>query len=141
MGYIDKVERVQRRATRIIPKLRDLPYEERLKKLNLYSLAYRRRRGDMIQVYKIYEGIDRIDKDKFFTSPTLASTRGHASKMHKERCRLKVRENVFGQRIVNAWNSLPDMVVQSGSLNQFKARLDRHWVGERFSQARDLKVK
>ena len=47
------VENVQCRATKMIPELRDLSYEERLKALNLPTLAYRRTRGDMIETYKI----------------------------------------------------------------------------------------
>jgi len=46
------VERVQRRASKMIPSLRDRPYEERLLSLKLPTLYYRRRRGDMIQVYR-----------------------------------------------------------------------------------------
>ena len=45
-----EIEKVQRRATKLIPTLKDLPYEERLRCLRLPSLNYRRRRGDMIQV-------------------------------------------------------------------------------------------
>ena len=45
-------EAVQRRATMLVPKIRNKEYLERLEKLKLPSLAYRRRRGDMIEVYK-----------------------------------------------------------------------------------------
>ena len=61
-----KVERVQRRATKLIDHLRDLPYEDRLKELKLPSLYYRRRRGDMIQVFKIMKGFNRVPKEQFF---------------------------------------------------------------------------
>ena len=47
------VERVQRRATRLVPELRSLPYEERLRKLNLPSLKNRRRRGDMVTMFNV----------------------------------------------------------------------------------------
>ena len=49
----DKVERVQRRATRLVPGLSSLTYDQRLEVLKLHSLFYRRRRGDMITVYKL----------------------------------------------------------------------------------------
>ena len=52
----EQLENVQRRATKYIPGFYDLTYPERLKKLKLPTLAYRRTRGDMIQVYKMLNG-------------------------------------------------------------------------------------
>jgi len=62
---IDKleIEKIQRRATKFVPHLKDLPYEERLQALGLPSLQFRRRRGDMIQVFKIMRGLDRLDPE------------------------------------------------------------------------------
>ena len=48
-----KIEKVQHRATKLLPAIRDKPYEERLSILQLPSLTHRRRRGDMILLYKI----------------------------------------------------------------------------------------
>ncbi len=59
--HIEKLEKVQRAATRWVPSLRDLSYEERLKKLQLPTLTERRERGDMIMMYKCVEGIEKID--------------------------------------------------------------------------------
>ena len=56
IGY-SGIENVQRRATKLIPILSGLSYEERLKKLKLPTLKYRRLRGDMIEVFKILMGI------------------------------------------------------------------------------------
>ena len=52
------VEQVQKRATRMIPDLHGLPYAERVGRLRLPTLHYRRRIGDMIQVYKIVQGLE-----------------------------------------------------------------------------------
>ncbi|KAI8489231.1 hypothetical protein Bbelb_329700 [Branchiostoma belcheri] len=61
-----KVEAVQRRATKLVSGLRELPYSERPKRLRLPSLGYRRRRGDMIQVFKFLTGQERVQADNFF---------------------------------------------------------------------------
>ena len=49
-----EIEKVQRRATKIVPGMNNLSYEERLIKLKLSSLNYRRMRGDLIQKYSNY---------------------------------------------------------------------------------------
>ena len=59
--HIDKIEQVQKRATKQIPEMKNLNYEERLRKLKLPTLGYRRVRGDMIEMYKIIKG--KYDKD------------------------------------------------------------------------------
>ncbi len=132
MMDVKEVEKVQRRVTKMVPIYKDLPYEERLKVLKMPSLQYRRKRGDMIQVFKIVRRIDRLDPADFFEFPPYPATRGHRAKIYKQRCRLKVRENAFSQRVVNDWNSLSDEIVSAETVNQFKARLDRYWVGERY---------
>ena len=48
---IGSLEAVQRRMTKIIQGLRNLPYKDRLKRLNLHSLE-RKARGDIIEVFK-----------------------------------------------------------------------------------------
>ena len=47
------IEKIQRRATKLIPELRDLTYQERLYMLSLPSLFYRRQRGEMIFLYQL----------------------------------------------------------------------------------------
>jgi hypothetical protein len=53
VGDIEKIENVQRRATKQVPTLKNMEYNERLKKLKMPTLKYRRMRGDMIEVFKI----------------------------------------------------------------------------------------
>ena len=65
---IDAIERVQRRATRSIPGLGRLSYKERLKETGLYSLERRRLRGDMIEMFKIMKGIDKISVDELYST-------------------------------------------------------------------------
>ncbi len=68
------VERVQRRATKLVLELKERTYEERLRWLHLPSLYYRRRRCDMIEMFKIMTGIELIDPDKFFKRPSSNAT-------------------------------------------------------------------
>ena len=63
----DMPERVQRRATKIIPKLRNISYEMRLKECGLTTLETRRLRGDQIEVFNILNGYENIDRNICFT--------------------------------------------------------------------------
>ena len=54
---VEQLEKVQRRATKLVTSLRDMSYQQRLQALDLPSLVYRRYRGDMIEVYKFIHGI------------------------------------------------------------------------------------
>ena len=122
----DHLEKAQRRATKIVPEIKDLPYQERLRKLKLPSLAFRRKRGDMIQVYKIMHNLEDIPEGAFFTRSE-GTTRGNSLKLFKTRCRTKLRQNSFTVRVINDWNGLPESIVTAPTLNSFKSRIDRHW--------------
>ena len=81
----------------------------------------------MIETYKI---ITRIyDKE---ASPVLklnlsTITRGSRYKLDTHRTKYDLRKYFFTNRIVNVWNSLPDTVVMSETVKQFKNRLDTFW--------------
>ena len=121
------VERVQRRATRMVDSIRHYPYPVRLRLLRLPSIYYRRRRGDMIHVYQLlHRGVD-IDANEFFTLNNGGSTRGHSLKLCKPRANCRVRQKAFAVRIVNNWNGLPANIANSLPVNIFKNRLDAHW--------------
>ena len=122
------VERVQRRATRLIPSLRDLSYENRMRKLKLPSLMYRRKRGDILYMYKLVHGHLGIAKEDLFQDPPLIATRGHRFKVAKPRAISRMRRNHFAVRVVTDWNSLPHDVVEAPSLNACKNRLDKYWA-------------
>ena len=103
---IDTLERIQRRATKMIPELRDLSYEERLKECGLTTLETRRLRGDQIEVFKILNGYENIDRNMFFSLKKDSRTRGHEVKLVKDQCRLDIRKHSFSQRTINEWNKL-----------------------------------
>ena len=127
---IDAIENVQRRATKLIPSLKGLTYTERLKKLKLPTLKYRRLRGDMIEVFKIVSGVyDRGVTEGFLKFSSITHTRGHSRKLLKEFCRLNIRKFSFVCRVVDIWNSLPESVVSATTVFQFEKALDRFWAG------------
>ena len=124
------IESVQRRATRMVSGLAGMSYSERLIRLGFPSLEYRRERADVIQVYKIMNGLDKVDRQKLFPLANERSQqlRGNIHKIMKTRSRTELRRSVFSQRVVDSWNSLPDDVVTAPSLNAFKSRLNKHWA-------------
>ena len=79
----EKIERVQRRATKQVKGMENKAYSERLEELKLPSLEYRRKRADVIQTYKIMNNIDRIDGKKFFKPCKEVRTRGHSKRVEK----------------------------------------------------------
>ena len=132
--HVRMIENEQRRATRILSTLRHLSYSERLQELNLPTLLYRRRRTDLIQVFKIIKGIDDIPIEDFFQISE-STTRGHSHKIFKPRSQKSIRQNSFSVRIVEDWNSLPEEVVSVKTFLQFKTRLDKMWIHKRFDDS------
>ena len=125
---IQTLEKIQRSATKLVPSLKKLSYEDRLKKLDITSLEKRRTRGDLIETYKILTDKEKIDSDQFFKlSDTGYDLRGHSMKLTVKRSRLDTRKYFFSNRIVNYWNELPQAIVDAPSVNTFKNRLDKYW--------------
>src|SRR6218665_1751887 len=83
----DVLEKVQRRATRMIRGYRTLTYEERLERCGLTTLEKRRRRGDLIETYKLMTNKDAIPFSRFLLLANRSGLRGHMC------CRYKIFEN------------------------------------------------
>ena len=126
------IEKIQRRATKFVPSLRDLSYQDRLKKLSLPSLSYRFLRGDLIEVYKICNRYyDNIPPEEIITFKN-NNLRGHEFKLTEERFRRDVGRWAFSNRIVSEWNALPTDTVNSDSVNAFKNKIDNHYSDKAF---------
>ncbi len=119
------IEGVQRRATKMIPELRNMSYQERLAATGLPSMYFRRDRGDMIETYKYVHKIYRSKPLVHIRTPS--TLRGHSLKLTKHHSSKTVRHHFFAERVINNWNALPEAVVTAPSLNSFKNRLDIHW--------------
>ena len=129
---INRLESIQRRATKMCHELRNLEYDERLKVLNLTRLSDRRKRGDAIQAFKFHKGFNKISwyhPNKAPTSIELpgpaGSTRTYNHRLYEQFTRCKARENFFSNRIVELWNKLPPKIVDSATVNGFKNRYDK----------------
>ena len=122
------IENVQKMATKQIPGMKNVSYEEHLRKLELPTLSYRWLRGDMIEVYKIIQGhydpeastIIKLMND----TEQIFSTRTNSKKVVYNRANTNIRQNSFSIRIARYWNKLPE------NINSFKNRLDKHWKDE-----------
>jgi len=113
----------------MIPGLSHLSYEERLKRMDLPSLSYRRLRGDAVETFKHLHGFYLVDSTKLLPLAQPAegvSTRGHELKLQKRACRTSIRANVLGLRIVKFWNLLPEHLVMTSSVNCFKGHFDQY---------------
>ena len=120
------LERVQKRATKMVPKLKKLSYENRLKAMDLPSLAYRRKRGDLIEAYKYTHGYYSVNEG-LLERETDKRTRGHQYKLKKKGFNTNLRKNFFSVRVINDWNKLPSSIVDATTMDSFKSRLDHHF--------------
>jgi hypothetical protein len=134
MKYIEKIESVQKRVTKQFPGMKNLSYPERLKKLGLLTLTYRRIRGDMIEVYKIIKGCYDREASSFLKlmneTGLRFSSRINSNKIVHQHVKSNKRKYAFTLRVSRIWNKLPDTVVNAPTLNTFKNRLDRYWKNQ-----------
>ena len=129
-GDIQLLEKVQMRAVRMISGLQGTTYEERLAELGLRTLADRRNRIDMVQTFKILNGHDNVNFEKWFriVGHNVARITRNSS-YHKNiistRSNTEIRRNFFTNRVAANWNALPEAVKESQTVQIFKARLEK----------------
>ena len=136
---IDLLESVQKRAIRNVCGLKGT-YDEKLTQLGLTPLVERRVRGDMLQTYKIMNGVDDVDHRTWFNpasdrtdQPTRSTSRitdeGHVTSTKNisvPQARLELRKQFFSHRVTHNWNSLPHYIQTASTINQFKLHYDKY---------------
>ena len=125
---IDVLEKVQKRAVKLVTGLQAKTYEEKLSEIGISALLERRVKNDMVQTYKIINGIDRIDYKIRFnlvgqTPHMQTRNTAYEKSIAAYRSRTDIRKNFFSSRVVRAWNALPTEVKEARNLSIFKQRL------------------
>ena len=84
------------------------------------------RPGNQIEVFKIVNGYEEIDRNMFFKLKEGSRTRGHKAALVKEQCRFDTRK--YSQRVINEWNKLSNYFINASSVNMFKNRIDIYLI-------------
>ena len=132
--YQEMIEKVQRRATKLLPELKNLPYEDRLRVLKLPTLKYRRLRNDLLHIYKLTHNMVEMDQrthcqkctysTQMLQKPLRAANRGHEHK-YQINHHPGIRNRFITSRSLSYWNSLTNTTVTSPTLNAFKNNLEK----------------
>ena len=104
-----------------------MAYSERLKACKLPTLHYRHIRGDMIEMFKILSGKYDIAVAPRINREYNSITRGNDLRLQKHRTKYDLRKYFFTNRALDVWNSLPNHVILSNTVNTFKSKLDKFW--------------
>jgi ribonuclease P/MRP protein subunit RPP40 len=128
--HVNMIENVQKRATKLVDGLSDLDYPERLKKLDLPTLIYRRARGDMIELWKHFHTYDKASLSNRL-QPHNRESRIHDYQLVWNKPKDGIRglqANSFYFRTIKTWNNLPKDVVNAKDIDNFKRLLDVAWT-------------
>ena len=127
------LEKVQRRATKLLPCIKNQSYVDRLKYLNLTTLKYRRLRGDLIIIFNIINetGYPASCKRLIELSET-NFTRNNYLKLKKNYITSAVRSHFLTNRVTNTWNNLSISCKKAKNTNQFKNLIDNELSYLRF---------
>lgn len=127
---IEALERTLKRASKIPRELRSLPYEDRLRALQLDSLAERRSQQDLTETFRILKGFYNVPGiDEIFLRANTHHLRGHPLKLNLGRISKQYRKHYLTNRVVRAWNALPAACIASDTIASFKASVLRHLHG------------
>jgi Reverse transcriptase (RNA-dependent DNA polymerase)/Endonuclease-reverse transcriptase len=141
---VQVLEKVQKRAVRMINGLNADTYEGKLRELGIQSLADRRKEADMVLTYKVLHEKCSVNRDLW---PKLINEHGrnapHLTRSATDELRLRQplarndrRKNFFTVRACEEWNKLPPNVKKAKSIGQFK-KLYKIFAASNPSEAMD----
>ena len=120
VGMVQDIERVQRRFTKLLRGLRLLSYEDCLTYLHLDKLEDRRRRTDLITVFKVLHALPAIDATSIGVQLFTAPTRSRELGLIVHRAINNTVGKTFSFRMSTKWNSLSMAAKSSSTLRTFK---------------------
>lgn len=95
-------------------------------KMGIPTLEKRRIRGDLIQIFKIFNVLEEVNLCNYPSFNSELSTRGHSKRYTRELCKYEQRQIFLMNRAANKWNELPMEVIESETVNEFKIKLDNY---------------
>ena len=117
------MEKIQRRATKIIPEIRNHSYHQRIQELDLISLAQRRLRGQLIEVFKYLNRFSTASARGLLDYDLNDRTRNNGAKLIVKHFNTSVAQHFYPIKITTTWNALPNEVVTSRIVNSFNNNL------------------
>ena len=120
---IDKMEKIQRRATKMIPEIRNHSYHQRIQDFDLSRL-----RGQLIEVFKHMNRFTTASARGLFDFGLNDRTRNNGAKLIVKHFITSVAQHFYPIKITITWNALQSEVVSSRTVNSYKNSLDNHWV-------------
>ena len=127
INKIQELESIQRTVRNRIEGLSEMNYNQRLQKLNLFSLQRRRERYDIIHIWKIQQGIIPNDLElMFYETPRQGWKCRRKSLPKRERRLSTLKFHSFSSRAASLFNSVPKSIKESKTIANFKLKLDKY---------------
>ena len=139
----ETLEKVQQRAVRMVSDFRGVTYEEKLKEAGMTTLKERRKRGDLIETFKVMNGFDKVKRETWFRTISEAEREKRSMRQNSQmnedgeveskgdiiiqkKARNDTRWNFFSLHVTRDWNRIPKEVREAKSVNSFKNGLDAY---------------
>ena len=125
---IDKMEKIQRIATKMIAEIRNHSYHQRIQEHDLISFVQRRLRGQLIEVFNYLNRFTTASARGLFDYNLNDRTRNNGAKLIVKHFNTSVAQHFYTIKITTTWNALSNEVVTSRTVNSLKNSLDKHWA-------------